>query len=129
MNFVVWPRGWTKCETASYVALGRYRNNRAQGQPAGGFMQPTCVVAASLSILGVLLAGCAQYQWYKPGITQQEANGDHYDCLQGSQQRVATAQVNMYGGSSQNAMVTNQNLYKACLAARGYEWRQGGQRY
>ena len=70
------------------------------------------------------MAGCAQGQWYKNGISQQEANQDHYACLQEAQQRVSTAQVNPYGGTAENTVITNQNLYNACMAARGYTYRR-----
>lgn len=59
----------------------------------------------------------AEYRWYKFGITQQEANRDHYECLKESQP--------VSGGMAVNTVVTNQNLYNACLAARGYFSRPG----
>jgi hypothetical protein len=71
--------------------------------------------------LVLVIGGCAQrYVWWKEGITQQQANQDHYECLKDSQQRVSAAQVNVYGGTSQNRVVTNPDLYSACVAARGY---------
>src|SRR5262245_31848158 len=75
--------------------------------------------AIALAITAAL-TGCAQGRWVKYGASQQEANQDHYACLQESQQRVSGAQVNAYGGSAQNVVITNQQLYYACIQARGY---------
>ena len=71
----------------------------------------------------IVLGGCAQYGWYKDGVSQQEANRDRYECLQEAQQRVSGAQVGPYGGTAASTVVTNQDLYNACAAARGYTWR------
>jgi predicted aspartyl protease len=71
----------------------------------------------------LLLFGCAAHQetvWTKPGSTQEGFNKDSYSCMQQSQQRVATAFVNEYGGSSSNHVITNNNLYNACMNAQGY---------
>jgi hypothetical protein len=81
-----------------------------------------CLAAA----FATMLAGCApQYAWHK-NVSQQEVNQDHYACLKEAQQRVSGASYNVYGGAAQNTVVTNQNLYNACMAARGYEWRERG---
>lgn len=72
----------------------------------------------------VVLGGCARYQWVKNGITQQQANQDHYACLQEAQQRVSNAQVNAYGGSAENVVITNWDLYNACMGARGYSYQK-----
>ena len=77
------------------------------------------------ALLAISLGGCAaQGRWIKDGVSQQQANQDHYDCLREAQQRVSGAQVNAYGGAAQNTVITNQNLYYACIAARGYEFRR-----
>jgi hypothetical protein len=76
-----------------------------------------CIATA----LVIIIAGCGQrYQWWKDGISQQQANQDTYECLKESQQRVSGAYVGPYGGTSENRVVTNQTLYNACIAARGY---------
>ncbi len=75
-------------------------------------------------LYAVSLSGCAQYWWVKNGISQQEANQDNYACLQEAQQRVAGAQVNPYGGAAQNTVITNRDLYNACMAARGYTYQR-----
>ena len=78
-----------------------------------------CVVCIALSV-----AGCATKSlWYKDGGTRQEFNGDRYACLQESQQRVSSAYVGAYGGSAQNSVRTNGQLFDACMNARGWELR------
>ena len=77
-----------------------------------------------LVFLPLVLVGCAEYKWYKDGISQQEANQDAYACLQEAQQRVSDAAVGAYGGYSNSKVITNPHLYNACLAARGYTYRQ-----
>ena len=71
-----------------------------------------------------LLSGCAQYLWVKGGISQEQANQDRYACLQESQQRVSSAYVSEYGGSAQDSVTTNVELYNACMAARGYVYQR-----
>jgi hypothetical protein len=69
------------------------------------------------------LAGCAQMAWYKPGATQQSFSQDKYDCLQQSQQRVATYNPNNanWGGNTYtNSQQTNNTLFQSCMNARGY---------
>ncbi len=63
----------------------------------------------SALILVFALAGCAQYQWVKSGITQQEANQDHYACLQAAQQRTLEAQSVLNARPVQQA--PSQNVY------------------
>jgi hypothetical protein len=72
----------------------------------------------------IVLEGCAipEYWWYNPSASQEQANRDHYDCLREAQQRVSGAQVGPYGGSAANTVITNRDLYNACVAARGYYW-------
>jgi hypothetical protein len=70
------------------------------------------------------LSGCAQYWWYKDSVSQQQADQDGYACLQEAQQRVSGASYNAYGGVAQNQVITNQNLFNACMRARGYRYQQ-----
>jgi hypothetical protein len=76
-----------------------------------------------LTLIVVALGGCANYGWYKEGVSQQDAKRDNYDCLREAQQRVSGAQVNPYGGPAVNTVVANPDLFDACAAARGYTWR------
>ena len=53
--------------------------------------------------LALLVAGC-QYYWTKPGATDEQFYRDSYECAaQASQQ------------------FKSENLYRACLLARGYQ--------
>jgi hypothetical protein len=74
----------------------------------------------------LVLFGCAAQQtvWMKPGSTQEGFNKDRYSCMQQSQQRVSTAFVSQYGGSSSNHEITNANLFNACMNAQGYTLQQ-----
>jgi hypothetical protein len=70
----------------------------------------------------LVLFGCAAQQtvWVKPGLTQDEFAKDRYACMQQSQQRVSAAFVSQYGGSASNHVITNANLFNACMNAQGY---------
>lgn len=63
----------------------------------------------------LLLTGCAQTQWVKPGATQQTFHADKFDC----EQKVVT----MYGGYSQmgagHAIMAGGDI-KNCMRAKGY---------
>jgi len=74
----------------------------------------------------LVLFGCAAQQkvWVKPGLTQEQFAKDRYSCMQQSQQRVSAAFVNEYGGSSSNHVITNANLFSACMSAQGYTLQQ-----
>lgn len=64
--------------------------------------------------------------WYKPYFTREEFAKDKYNCLQESQQRKSSAQGGYYAGniyipgSSDSSVVTNWNLFNACMEARGW---------
>jgi hypothetical protein len=66
------------------------------------------------------LAGCAQPMWVKPGASQSDFSSDRYTCLQESQQRIAAAQVNVYGGAAINRVQTNEQLFASCMNAHGW---------
>ena len=76
--------------------------------------------------LGIGLAGCVtlpQYLWIKNGGTQEEFSSTKYECMQASQQRVSGAYVNQYSGQAQDTVITNPNLFAACMNAHGWYWR------
>jgi hypothetical protein len=84
------------------------------------------VIAAGI-LTALSLAACAALappRWYKDGATQQEFASDRYACLQQSQQRVSGAYVNQYGGASQDTVITNDQLFGACMNANGWELRR-----
>jgi hypothetical protein len=81
----------------------------------------------NLAVLGIavfMLVGCAKYLWVKPGGTQGEFSQDRYACMQEAQQRVSGTIVTEYKGTSvgvsQNNVETNDNLFRACMNARGW---------
>ena len=69
----------------------------------------------------ILMTGCAHpLVWSKPGGTQDEFSRDKYACMKQSQQRVSGAYVDRYSGSSASEVITNQNLFNACMNAQGW---------
>jgi hypothetical protein len=58
--------------------------------------------------------------WQKPGAQQNEFTEARYACMQQSQQRHSSAYVNQYGGSSDSSVITNNNLFSACMTSRGW---------
>jgi hypothetical protein len=69
----------------------------------------------------VVLSACAQQTiWLKPGAQADEFNQDKYACMQQSQQPNSSAYVNRYGGFSNSGMITNGNLFGACMNASGW---------
>ena len=77
-----------------------------------------------LLAVDVALGGCAQFGWVKDGVTQQEASRDTYTCLREALQRDAGVHASLYGGFTQDAVITDPNQYHVCMAAHGYSWRQ-----
>lgn len=78
----------------------------------------------------VLLAGCANYRWTKPGGTQQSFASDSYQC-QLEAQRVAPYRNQLVPITNRNLSTSymtqdgNRNareeLTKQCLQARGWQ--------
>ena len=88
-----------------------------------------------LSSLIMILASCATQSgvWIKSGIAPLQFNQDNYACLQESQQPYGYAQGGYgwgngwgpgWGGyNGYSGVQTNQELYSACMKARGYSWQ------
>lgn len=77
-------------------------------------------------LFGAVLVACApvhEMRWVKP-VSQEEANQDSYACLREAQQRVSRAVITQWGGGSRDEVITNRDLFNACMAARGYTYRQ-----
>src|SRR5690348_11555147 len=71
------------------------------------------------------LSACAsQMAWEKPGASQNEFAQDRYVCMQQSQQPSSSAFVNAYGGAASSGVITNGNLFNACMNSRGWSLRQ-----
>jgi hypothetical protein len=77
-------------------------------------------VLGALLTATVLSAGCAsgtKSEWVKPGATEEQLARDKNDCLFDSEETVPTAQ-----GPQRRV---NQDRYRRCLQARGYELKVG----
>lgn len=81
---------------------------------------PHLTAAGPALIALIALGGCAPMTWQKNGGTQDEFSRAQYTCMQQSQQRVAGATVNAFGGYATNQVVTNDGLYRACMNASGW---------
>lgn len=70
---------------------------------------------AAIVVLAAALTGCASSSdtWTKPGVTEQERGRDTLDCL--TQAKRVTPGV---GGPPVETV--NQDLYRRCMANRGY---------
>lgn len=66
------------------------------------------------------LSACAPLLWTKSGGTQDEFSRDKYACLQDSQQRESGAYVNEYSGTAHSSVTINEQLFAACMNARGW---------
>ena len=75
-------------------------------------------IAASVWIVGC--APIAQPVWGKPGASLNDFSRDKYTSLQESQQRAGRAYVNAYGGRSDEGVITNGQLFGACMNANGW---------
>jgi hypothetical protein len=67
-----------------------------------------------------------QFYWLKPDYTQQGFNADRYQCLQSSiTQSQPNGSVVVPDFTSQMMQMSNQNnLFSACMHAKGYVWQQ-----
>jgi len=76
-------------------------------------MRPARIVGITVVVaaLAVTLSGC-RYYWFKPASTPEMFGKDSEDCLQDA--RAASPTTLKYG-------VVNEQVYRACLASRGYE--------
>lgn len=65
--------------------------------------------------------------WTKPQFTRHEFARDKYECMQQSQQNYAYSEGGFYIGSvyvpseAKSRVITNWNLFNACMEAR--DWR------
>lgn len=67
-----------------------------------------------------LLSSCTPLTWYKNTARPGEFEQDKYTCTQQSQQQYSGAQVNAYGGTAVNKVITNDNLFTQCMNAKGW---------
>jgi hypothetical protein len=88
-----------------------------------------------LAPLILILASCASQSgtWVKSDVAPLQFNQDNYACLQESQQPYGYSQggygrgngwgPGWAGYNGYSGVQTNQELYSACMKARGYSWR------
>jgi len=68
-----------------------------------------------LAILtAVLVTGCAEMHWAKPGATIEEFNRDSKACGLEARRGVFTAPP------------VDKRVYRSCMSARGYQRNEGG---
>jgi hypothetical protein len=77
-----------------------------------------CGLACSLAL--VSCAGQPQGLWLKPGATKEDFNKERYACMQQAQQPNSVAYLDKYGGVSNSKVITNENLFSACMNAGGW---------
>jgi hypothetical protein len=77
-----------------------------------------------LGALTLSACGAPAALWVKPGASTADFNQDRYGCMQQSQHRVSTANVNRYGGSADSYVTTNDPLFSACMNALGWSLQQ-----
>jgi hypothetical protein len=112
------------------------KNHRGDGMKQFLVIKDKIVWLAIIIVLVCLISACATRrppapakQWYKPNFTQQEWAKDKYECMQQAQQTKAYSTGPTGGGifyepgHSESKVVTNWNLYNACMEARGWTLR------
>ena len=105
------PSNWPRCEEDSVPTKGACMdfiggwNNRVR------WLVPV--------LLGIVACVPAPV-WRKTGGTQAEYSRVNYQCLQESQQRAAAARSVGYQSAAVDKMVTNPDLYSACMNAHGW---------
>jgi hypothetical protein len=68
----------------------------------------------------IVLSGCQQPLWNKPGASVADFNTDKFACMQVSQQQSSSVYVNRYGGVGSSGQTLNQPLYDACMNSKGW---------
>jgi hypothetical protein len=84
------------------------------------------ILAFGLTV--AVLSGCATAppQYHKEGATQGEFAQTKYQCLQESQQSSSGSTSNPWYGSSESEVITNHQLYRACMNAHGWYLQSAG---
>lgn len=89
----------------------------------------------SIALLPLSLFACATQSgiWVKSDMAPLQFNQDNYACLQESQQPYGYNQgaygwgngwgPRWVGYNGYSGVQTNQELYAACMKARGYQWQ------
>ncbi len=82
------------------------------------------IFRCALIIAVILLTGCADKHWTKPGATAQGFSRDSYECA--AQHREHHASFKPFEGYREGDSV-NKDLYRACMQSRGYQRVEGGE--
>lgn len=78
------------------------------------------IVAAS-TLVGCAIPPPQPVKFYSSnGASMDKFLSDRYACYQETQQRISSAGVNQFGGSSNSQVIPSCGAFSACLAARGY---------
>lgn len=88
-------------------------------------------------LLSCIVSGCVQQQmvWVKPNAQQGEFEQVRYQCLQESQQyssrgvAIANSAINGYQAISRSGVGTNDELFGACMNAKGWNVQNIQQSY
>ena len=68
-----------------------------------------------------LLSSCGyQYRYYKPGVSTQQHYKDNYECRKEASYQQSGAVLNAYGGAAASSQAIDDDMYFACMRARGY---------
>jgi hypothetical protein len=82
-------------------------------------------IAFLLLSVALALVSCAgPKRWAKPGATAEEFHRDSLDCAR--QYSARSAKFRPFEGYSDKVRI-DDDLYRACLQARGYQRVEGGQ--
>ncbi len=83
------------------------------------------MVVGLVVFFGVLtIIGCRSMAWFKPGATEAEFNKDVYECMRENQQVVSRTYGNRYGVGSSSGVTVSEEMYNACMMARGYSLKE-----
>ena len=73
-----------------------------------------------LFLVTCIVSSCAPKMWKKPGASQAEFSKTRFDCLTSSQQPYASSAFDASGGNAESKLVTNNNLFTACMNSNGW---------
>jgi len=92
-------------------------------------MKPNSIVAVMLASL--LACGCASaptkpFTWAKAGATYDDFLKDRYACIQDARGRASSAYAQGSFGAANSRDVVNVNIFKPCMASKGYRLDPNG---
>jgi hypothetical protein len=76
---------------------------------------------AAVFLVLVAIAGCGETRsWVKAGATEEQFSRDHRECSTESSHTDRRIALGGRAGSFHDAAVVRQDVYDACMEARGY---------